>query len=298
MFKTRKSTRRRRSWIWRLLHGGTKKWLQPSQWLQPSTLLALLGLTITGSSLPTASLPVALAVAQPQQVQQAQPIVNAPAPTQSPLDWPLRYIAESQREYYKVQTYKCLLISRERVNGKLLDEQVMELSFRKNPFSVYMKWLAPRDKIKQEVCYVQGKYQNSLRATSPIGWVSVDVNSSKVKENSNHVITETGFGNLIERCAKSWEAERTLGMTQVQVAEYEYNRRRCIRIETIHTARHQSFYCYRSVVYFDKETKLPVRMECYDWPRQGGDRGGELMECFSYVNLDFNVQLTDAVFTH
>jgi hypothetical protein len=166
-----------------------------------------------------------------------------------------------------------------------------------------MKWLAPKDKAGQEVCYVQGRYQNMMRVHSAgffggIGWLSKEVNDPMVKQHSRHTITEAGFGNLIERCTKCWEAERLMGKTNVQMAEYEYNQRPCIRIETVHTAADPSFYCCRNVVFFDKETRLPVRMECYDWPRQGGPPEGELLECFSYVNVQFNPVVPESVFTH
>jgi hypothetical protein len=50
------------------------------------------------------------------------------------------------------------------------------------------------------------------------------------------------------------------------------------------------------VIYFDKETWLPVRTESYDWPRQGGPAEGELLECFSYIDMRPNVGLQEAMF--
>ena len=114
---------------------------------------------------------------------------------------------------------------------------------------------------------------------------------------SRHNISEAGVGNLIEQHAQHWQKERQLNKTQVRVGEYEYNKRRCIRIETTHTVQERQFYCYRTVVYFDVETHFPVRMECYDWPKQGFPQG-ELLECFSYVNLRFNTNPSESVFTH
>jgi hypothetical protein len=49
-------------------------------------------------------------------------------------------------------------------------------------------------------------------------------------------------------------------------------------------------------VYVDKDLRLPVRVEVYDWPARNGDPRGELLECYSYINLRFNVGLTDAAF--
>jgi hypothetical protein len=70
-------------------------------------------------------------------------------------------------------------------------------------------------------------------------------------------------------------------------------------VETIHpTNGGGQFYAYRSVVYFDKETHLPIRVETYDWPRAGGPAYGELVESYSYLQLRFNVGLGDAAFNY
>jgi hypothetical protein len=276
-------------------------------WARPVLLAGLLAaLAVLGTGIPETSLPAA--VAQPQMVQPGQPPVQpaaaqAPAGQESPLDVPLRIIAEARKNYQQVNDYQCLLISQERVKGKLLPENVMQMSFRKSPFSVYMKWLAPKEDAGQEVSFVQGRNQNKMRVqVAPgkighgFGFMSIDVNDSRVMEHSRHSITEAGVGNLIERTAKAWEEDRKLGKTLVNIAEYEYNKKRCYRVEVTHTQMHPSFYCYRNVLYFDKETWLPVRAESYDWPRQGGPEGGELLESFSYVDMRFNVGLTDQMF--
>ena len=107
----------------------------------------------------------------------------------------------------------------------------------------------------------------------------------------------TGTVELIRHLrARGWEGERRLNVTQVRLGEYEYNKRRCTRVETIHPARKEFLY-YRSVVYFDQQNRLPIRVECYDWPRAQGDPG-QLTEVFSFVNLRLNVGLSDAVFNH
>jgi hypothetical protein len=224
-------------------------------------------------------------------------------PKETPLDEPLRLIAAAKAYYQQVNSYRCILISQERVKGKLLPESVMELSFRPNPFSVYMKWLGPKDKVGQEVCFVKGRNQDRMRVLpkgmgSFLGWTSFDINNPMVMENSNHVILETGFGNIIEKCEKTWTKERPMAKTVVQIAEYDYNKQRCTRVEATHTVREPGFYSYRYVVYFDNQTHLPIRMESYDWPRPGSPPGGELIETFSYINIEFNVNIPESVFTH
>jgi hypothetical protein len=271
--------------------------------LRSAALAALTGVTgLAGHGWPALSQQLPPVNVPQQKIQPAG--FKAPgAAVEMPLDQPLRLLQEAQQAYSQIQTYECVLVSQERVNGRLLPEKVMQMTFRKNPFSVYMKWLAPKEDVGQEVCFVQGKYQNMMRVlpagfAKGFGWMTIEVNDPKVMQHSRHKITEAGFGNWIDRCAQSWSVERTMGKTNVQIADYDYNNRRCVRVETTHTSYDRSFYCYRNVIYFDKQTHLPIRMECYDWPRQGGPPEGELLECFSYINLQFNVNIPESVFTH
>jgi hypothetical protein len=257
------------------------------------------GVTMLAASRPQTSPNPPPATQQPPQ--EIQPAQAARPGGENPLDYPLRLITESRKRYQQVRDYTCTMIKQERVNGQLQPENVMTLSVRTQPFSVNILWHAPKQFVKQEVCYVAGRNQGKMRAHSAgilgaVGFVTVDVNDPRATQYSRHNITEAGIGNLIEQHARYWEKERQINKTQVRLGEYEYNKRRCIRIETIHTARDASFYSYRGVLYLDKETLMPVRSESYDWPRQGGTPGGELLEVFSYVDMRFNVGLDDRMF--
>ncbi len=134
-------------------------------------------------------------------------------------------------------------------------------------------------------------------AVGLFGFVSLELNDPRIRATSKYAITQAGIGNMIERFIKSWEQERQLGLTRVNIGEYEYNKRRCVRVETIHPLqRDPRFIFYRSVVYFDKENKLPIRVECYDWPSKPGDTHGEVAEVYSFAHLKLNVGLDDETF--
>jgi hypothetical protein len=222
----------------------------------------------------------------------------------SPMQEPLRLITEARKAYEEVRDYTCVLIKRERVRGQLQPESVISMKVRSQPFGVYLRWQQPKNVAGQEACYVAGKNEGKMRVHSTgllgvAGWVSLDPNDERAKKTSNHSITEAGIGNLIARFAKSWEREKDLNLTRVRVGEYEYNKRRCVRVEATHPDnRGGQFLTYRSVVYFDKETHLPIRVEAYDWPHQGGNTEGELLEVYSYVNLKLNVGLSDETFNY
>src|SRR5262249_11289766 len=128
------------------------------------------------------------------------------------------------------------------------------------------------------------------------GWHWIDPNDRRVFEHSRHTIREAGMGNMCDQLIRCFETEKQLNKSQVTVAEYNCNNRRCYRIEVTRTERTPQSYCYRTVVYIDQETKLPLRTENYEWPAQGGTPGGELLEMFSYYDIRFNAGLTDAHF--
>jgi hypothetical protein len=222
----------------------------------------------------------------------------------SPMDEPLRLIGLARQSYQGVRDYTCLFVKREQIQGVMQPENLISMKVRTQPFSVYLRWLAPRNQVGQEACYVAGRNGGMMRVHSTglagvAGFVSIDPGDARARQSSRHSITEAGIGNLIERFAGRWEMERRLNKTQVRIADYEYNKRPCTRVETLHPDNGGGqFYSYRSVLFFDKETRLPVRVEAYDWPRPGSNPSGELIESYSYADLRFNVNLGDDVFNH
>src|SRR5438034_1377227 len=122
-----------------------------------------------------------------------------------------------------------------------------------------------------------------------VGFVSLDPADPRAQQTSRQSITEAGIGNLIDRVGKGWEAERKLGKPIVKIGEFEYSKRRCTRVETINSGLAGDLVtCGRTLIYFDKENRLPIRIECYDFPRTAGEPS-ELHEVYSFVNLKVNV---------
>jgi hypothetical protein len=212
----------------------------------------------------------------------------------------LQLVALANQSFKEVRDYTCLFIKKERLRGQLQPDNLIDMKVRSQPFSVYLSWLGPKALQGQEACYIAGR--NTLRVHSTglagvAGFVTLDLNDPRVMQNSRHTINEAGIENLITRLSKRWELERQLNKTEVHIAEYNYNQRPCIRVEMVHPdANNGKFDSYRTVVYFDKATHLPIRIEKYDWPQPGSAADGDLLESYSYVNLRTNVGLNDAIF--
>jgi hypothetical protein len=258
--------------------------------------LALLGFTAVGGAYPPPGSPPVAAPEVPR------PMGEGPAAA-SPLDEAMRLAAEARRAYQDVRDYSCRLVKRERIDGRMQPQNTMLMLVRTEPFSVDFRWQEPASLSGQEACYVAGQNGGKMRVRPAgflgvAGFVSLDPNDPRARQSSRHSITEAGLGHLIDQCAAGWERERQWGLSQVRLAEYEYDHRRCVRVEVVHpTNPDRRFLHYRDVVYFDKETHLPIRLEAYDWPR-GPKDPGELLESYSYAGLRLNVGVGEEAFNH
>lgn len=221
---------------------------------------------------------------------------------QGSMDEPLRLLKEARQSFQRVRDYSCLLVKRERINDQIGPDQVIQMKCRNQPFSVALTWIGPTNMVGQEAYFVLGQNDNKLRVKGAgglglFGYVTLGPNDGRLTSSSKHSITEAGIGNLLDRLEKGWQREQQLGLTRVNIAEYEYNNRNCWRVETIHPASaRDQFLHYRNIIYFDKEHKLPIRLECYDWPKSPSDTRGPISEIVSFAHLKLNVGLTDDQF--
>lgn len=265
-------------------------------------LIGLLAVAVSVTAQPPASAPYRAVPDNPQSA--APPVSGTAGSATSALETVLQLAGAARQSFQSIHDYTCLMIKQERIRGQLEPENVIEMKMRSQPFSVYLHWLGPNSLAGQEACFVAGRNNNMMRVhptglKGAFGFLSIPANDPRVMEHSRHTITEAGLGNLIDRLTQCWLMDQRYNKAQVNIAEYQYDKRRCIRAETIRPERTGGGCCYhRTVVYFDKDHHLPVRVELYDWPRSGGNPEGELLESYSYVNMRFNVNLSDGVFNH
>jgi hypothetical protein len=220
------------------------------------------------------------------------------------MDAAIALLDQTRSALRRVDDYDCTQLSRERVNGKLLPEQTMYTRARREPFGVYLRFEAPDTVRGQEACFVEGRNRGMMRI-HPAGWrgiigfVSIDTRDPRVFQESRHPITEAGLWSVMDATARYWEMERRVDKTTVHIEDRTFLERPCTWIETIHPDRSAArYYAYRCVLCVDKATHLPVRIEAYDWPRSNGPAGGELLECYTYLNFRTNRGFTSAAFDY
>jgi hypothetical protein len=104
-------------------------------------------------------------------------------------------------------SYIMRLKRREVVHGRKHADEVILVMFRKEPFSVYLKWLGKEAK-DREVIYVKGRYDNLIHTKVAAGDIllmpagkrfSLPPDSILAKSNSRHPITNAGLGHLVDQ---------------------------------------------------------------------------------------------------
>ncbi len=229
---------------------------------------------------------------------------NAPHPLDDALE-----IAFEGLEHMRanIHDYTAVLVKRERVDNQLGEPQYMSLKIRNErdtdevsqPFSVYMKFLKPRAQAGREVIWVKGRNANKLLAheggllgvktfhLDPDGWLAM--------KGQRYPIYDAGIENLILKLIEKAERDRAAGICEVvKRPNANINNRPCTMIEVTHPDRESPYEFYKAQVFIDNELQVPVRYAAYDWPQPG--QKPELLEEYTYINLNINVGLTDADF--
>lgn len=209
-----------------------------------------------------------------------------------------KMLIESKSAYAKTRDFVGHIVRQERVNGTLQAEQTGEIRVRTSPFAIDVKMLAPKTASGWETAYMAGRKTDFLRyrPNGTSSMQSLKLDDPKALANTRHSIQETGLSAILTRAEKMVAVEKKArNPVQIVVGEYKFEEKACMRYEIFCEKPHTLRYAARAVLYIDKETKLPVRWEAYDSPKQG-EPTGALLESISFVNLKFNVGLTDSAF--
>src|SRR5262249_15477334 len=111
---------------------------------------------------------------------------------------------------------------REHINGKDKPEEVLLFKFRKQPWSVYFKWLGSEGQ-GREVVYVRGRYEDKLHTLLAAGdmplmsagkRMALAPDNAFVRAASPHSITEAGIGEVIQQFGQAVATAQKNGLAQ------------------------------------------------------------------------------------
>jgi hypothetical protein len=211
-----------------------------------------------------------------------------------------------------IKDYSAVMVKQERINGKLNEMEFMHAKIRNEPFSVYLRFLAPKNVRDREVIYIAGQNDGNLIAhESPnrgligilaqsklVGPTSLAPKSTLAMIGNRYPITEIGLLNLTKRLIEVGEHDMRYPSEEAK-ATYHPNAkvegRDCEAYVFVHPVKSKDFTFHRAEVFIDKELNLPIRYASYDWPEAAGETP-PLIETYTYTRLKLNVGLKDEDF--
>jgi hypothetical protein len=213
----------------------------------------------------------------------------------------VRWAKQSKERIDQLHDYSATLVKRERIGSELHDHEYLFVKVRHEPFSIYVRFLGPKDVKGQEAIFVKGKNDDKLVAHGTgakkiFGTLHLDPNSAMAKHNNRYPITELGLRRLTERLIEVGSHDAQFGECNVQVkAHAKIDKRDCTLIEVEHPVPRDEFLFHRARIYVDSVYDMPVRYEAYEWPAEPGG-APVLTEEYTYLNLKFNNAFGDKDF--
>jgi hypothetical protein len=216
-----------------------------------------------------------------------------------PLAKLVAYCEESKAELDQIDDYTAIFVRKELVKRRLV-QQKMEMKVRRKPFSVYFHFVSPEE-AGREVIYVDGANRNQLLVhevglKALAGTLSLPLNDPRVVAESRHPITSVGLHNIIKVAFENFPKDAV--DENVQVKKYpsaKLNDVECVAFVIRHPEPLPGLPYHETHLYFDKETKLPIHVKRFDWPRRAGDKP-VLLEEYTYERLRTNVGLKNIDF--
>jgi hypothetical protein len=209
-------------------------------------------------------------------------------------------IARAAESWSSVEDYVCDFHKQERIDGKLMPAGLMRLKARTKPSSLYFKFVSPNK--GREAIFVAGRNDGKVLAHDVGvlkllgGTMRLDPKGSMAMTDNRHPITEAGLGELIATVSERWRVELSPEVSDITIEPGTLCcGRTCTMVDSTHPVRRADFFFYKVRLFFDDELGLPIRYEAYDWPKPDGTPG-DLLEEYTYENLETNVGLTDINF--
>lgn len=215
----------------------------------------------------------------------------------------IQFAQESREAVDGLKDFTANFSKAELINNRLV-RQTMDMKFRTKPFSVYFRYKSGNEAGRQAI-YVEGRFGNNLvvkevGVKAMVGAINLRLNDPLVLAENRHPVTQAGIPNILETAIGTWEHEAKLDVAEPDIKFFPNARLKqggvaCQAVQVTYGKPVRELKYHIARVYFDKETKLPVRAERFGWPRQAGENA-PLIEEYTYSNVKTNVGLTDADF--
>ena len=207
-----------------------------------------------------------------------------------------------------VPTYSATFHKQERVDGEMLDAQVMKVKVRHDPFSIYMKWLVG-DK-GREVLYVDGEYDGEMLVKMGglkgrfLPALKLNPTGGIAMSESRYPITKAGILGMTQEVLthRRHDIGHPSNVHCTMFEDREFNERECYCFVLNFASANVSPVYRQSIVYVDREWCLPVKITNHTWAVDADDLTPDelneltLVEDYAFTDVELDRKLADADF--
>jgi hypothetical protein len=190
----------------------------------------------------------------------------------------------------RLGVYSARLTKQERVKGALLDPQTIELVVRDRPLAARATFVAGPAKGRRLVYNAEmRKDEMRVREAGLLGLIAVWVNldSKMTRADTNHRVTDLGFGALLDLIARDVDRARPAGGFARTDEGFDDRGLYCMRFDAPRGA--QGLAGDRTRICVDPALGLPLRTEV--------SLAGQLLERYAFDAVRANVQVSADYFT-
>lgn len=190
----------------------------------------------------------------------------------------------------------------ERIDGVLMEPNVMQLKVRNEPYSIFSRWTTPHE--GREIIWRPDANDGMIVVYpgGPRAWllpeVKVDPYGDQAMSENRRPVSELGIWKFAHRLLEGRRLDLDepgidVWMTQNQrIADRDCYCFTILAPQQTETARY-----YKTVVFIDRETELPLGCQLFGWPEsETADAVPPLEESYVFEDLRVGVGLTDLAF--
>ena len=178
----------------------------------------------------------------------------------------IAFLENALRRYHReIHGYHLIMQKQERLAGKLHPRELIEVLFREQPFSVYLRWLEGA-RLAERALYVEGENNGNMLVLPSgvlryVGVVERDPEGKEAHQSGRFTMKQYGLRKATERYLASWTAAREEGTLNVKCvgvhAVKEADNRVCYHFHRV-CAKPENDGVMEQTLFMDREWWLQV----------------------------------------
>jgi Protein of unknown function (DUF1571) len=188
----------------------------------------------------------------------------------------------------RLGTYRARLLKQERVGGKVLPAQSMEIIVQPAPRAQRLEYVEGPKKGRKVIWTEKRPGEMLVREAGILGIASlwIDLNGGLAHGDTNHSVTELGFAPLLDLVASDLQKGRAYGGHVRKDEGFDRTGAYCMLYSAPPGAK--GLYAQLTRLCVDAKLGIPVKIEVHD--------GHGFLERYEYTNVRANQKIEPALF--